>query len=323
MDLAAFRAQALTVRTALRHAAATLTEEHVQQELAPPFDTAELVLDHRILADRADCIASKFDLQQAPLASIRYVLSTVKTHPAGRNYALEPEPTASLPAARALKDEVIITVRVQHRVISSQLWNEYDLLHTQDLHALHGVIPCSMNKLFDQVASGDGQLALRRNSGFFFIEDRFYADSPSTQAQYVDPLMTWLREDRQLAQPVNTEQLESLLMDRPLSLIPFKLHKPYVYVHQGDCEHSIIFSNVRLTQSHDCQDPSRYPLCVVDQRRPRTKCLVCQVHNAKFVLHNDVRAMENPSFVCQDCYEQMHGSDASLDFEKYFFPPDL
>jgi hypothetical protein len=60
------------------------------------------------------------------------------------------------------------------------------------------------------------------------------------------------------------------------------LGKPYVYVHQGDCEHVVMVSDIRILHPSECHDISVYPL-VIEHPRSTThsfKCRACGAHKA-------------------------------------------
>ncbi|KAK3590277.1 hypothetical protein CHS0354_016430, partial [Potamilus streckersoni] len=85
----------------------------------------------------------------------------------------------------------------------------------------------------------------------------------------------WAKE-RNLGLMESQQMEESIFLDLKL-----RLGQPYVYVHQGDCEHLIIFSDIRLFSSEDPQDTREYPYLAYRIRSRRNVCKVCMTRTAK------------------------------------------
>jgi snRNA-activating protein complex subunit 3 len=56
-----------------------------------------------------------------------------------------------------------------------------------------------------------------------------------------------------------------------------------MFLHQGDCTHTIVFTEMRMAHGGDVQDPQAYPLCVLYNRVPRRKCFICNLFAATYV----------------------------------------
>ena len=61
--------------------------------------------------------------------------------------------------------------------------------------------------------------------------------------------------------------------------LTLRLGQPYLFQHQGNCEHLLIFSDLRLLNASDEQLPERYPIKVYDTRT-EILCFVCRRVNA-------------------------------------------
>jgi hypothetical protein len=87
--------------------------------------------------------------------------------------------------------------------------------------------------------------------------------------------------------------------------LAIQIGRPYTYVHEGDCEHEIIFTQVRMTNEND--PPSgAYPYLVYLRPMPRTKCTICGQNFANYVTLDDHKAPESPCYFCRLCFVSLH-----------------
>jgi snRNA-activating protein complex subunit 3 len=62
--------------------------------------------------------------------------------------------------------------------------------------------------------------------------------------------------------------------------LKLRLGFPYIFVHQGHCEHLMIFSDLRLMNVNDIHDLNEYPFCIYEALNP-IKCCACKDAFAK------------------------------------------
>jgi len=87
----------------------------------------------------------------------------------------------------------------------------------------------------------------------------------------------------------------------------FRLGQPYLYVHQGDCEHMVIFTNIRLfSPQGDCPLKTTYPLLLKTRHRGSTRCFMCKLKTAKWMVFGNDRLPDEPFLFCQDCMLQFN-----------------
>lgn len=78
-------------------------------------------------------------------------------------------------------------------------------------------------------------------SGFFFIEDTFYNDTRHpTNIDYSKVIIDWAKRRPTLG-PFKTAIMEDCRIDS----LSVRFGFPWVYKHQGGCEHLIVFSDAR------------------------------------------------------------------------------
>ncbi|XP_036782554.2 snRNA-activating protein complex subunit 3 isoform X2 [Manis pentadactyla] len=85
-----------------------------------------------------------------------------------------------------------------------------------------------------------------------------------------------------------------------------KLGFPYLYCHQGDCEHVVVITDIRLVHHDDCLDRTLYPLLIKKHWLWTRKCFVCKMYTARWVTNNDSFAPEDPCFFCDVCFRMLH-----------------
>ncbi|XP_054979864.1 snRNA-activating protein complex subunit 3 isoform X2 [Sorex araneus] len=85
-----------------------------------------------------------------------------------------------------------------------------------------------------------------------------------------------------------------------------KLGFPYLYCHQGDCEHVVVITDIRLAHHDDCLDRTLYPLLIKKHWLWTRKCFVCKMYTARWVTNNDSFAPEDPCFFCDVCFRMLH-----------------
>jgi snRNA-activating protein complex subunit 3 len=114
---------------------------------------------------------------------------------------------------------------------------EYLVLGSQYLSTLKDRIYC----LNDHILNGQNI-----KSGYFFIENTFYNDTRQpNNMDYSLPILEWVNINQRYTQPnlgVFTSKSMENVRFKDLSI---RIGAPYVFVHQGNCEHLIMFTSLR------------------------------------------------------------------------------
>ncbi|KAJ8299842.1 hypothetical protein KUTeg_022589 [Tegillarca granosa] len=118
-------------------------------------------------------------------------------------------------------------------------------------------------------------------SGFFYFEGVFYNDMREPDCRdYSEVIRKWAENPANRAGPYQSEKMENTtFLD-----LNVRLGYPYVYQHQGNCEHIIVISDVR------------------------------------WMVYNSEYAPENPCFMCDQCFKALHydKDDCKIgDFQAY------
>ncbi|KAJ2761904.1 hypothetical protein IWQ57_005925 [Coemansia nantahalensis] len=224
--------------------------------------------------------------------------------------ALEDTPAPAPPLLTPVADdEVILSVCFYNTRSSTSKMEEYLVLGSQSLTVLRDVFYCISDFL---VSHRDEKIENTKDrkvsSSYFFIEKTFYNDMRSpTATDYSRVIMEWAGDaDRQEKNP-KLRGLQSRLMDGARFLdLSIRLKQPYMFVHQGDCEHVMMFTDLRLLGPKDDQDAEAYPKQIFRTRHMRHKCRMCSAYPAQFVTKNDFHSGMSPCYFCEKCYTPFH-----------------
>lgn len=103
--------------------------------------------------------------------------------------------------------------------------------------------------------------------------------------------------------------------------LTIRLGAYYLYRHQGDCDHVLMFTDMRMLHDNDERSLAAYPLLTFKIKSRRKKCGVCDLHLAAYVTYNDKLAAHSPFYFCRLCYKPLHyDKDGTLlydDFQVY------
>ncbi|XP_074553269.1 snRNA-activating protein complex subunit 3 [Halichoeres trimaculatus] len=138
-------------------------------------------------------------------------------------------------------------------------------------------------------------------SAFFFFEGVFYNDMRYPECQ--DISMTTIEWAKTRNFPSYSQ---AKMEDTRFADLTVKVGFPYLYCHQGDCEHLIIITDVRLMHANDCLDKKLYPLLTHKHRVVTKKCAVCHVYIGRWVTTNDKLAPSDPCLFCDKCFRMLH-----------------
>uniref|UniRef100_UPI0037E81E89 snRNA-activating protein complex subunit 3 n=1 Tax=Semicossyphus pulcher TaxID=241346 RepID=UPI0037E81E89 len=138
-------------------------------------------------------------------------------------------------------------------------------------------------------------------SAFFFFEGVFYNDMRFPECQ--DISMTTIEWAKARNFPTYSQ---AKMEDTRFADLKVKVGFPYLYCHQGDCEHLVIITDVRLTHKNDCLDKKLYPLLTHKDRVLTQKCAVCHVFIGRWFTTNDQFAPSDPCLFCDKCFRMLH-----------------
>ncbi|XP_032809075.2 snRNA-activating protein complex subunit 3 [Petromyzon marinus] len=233
------------------------------------------------------------------------------------------EPEDAIPPGEVLLDVNVYYPIILQRHKCSKPHQVLHVLGSQKLTELRDALPCVSDLQMLGEYSNTPDLAPEHTSrdlyksAFFYFEGIFYNDMRFPECQDLSrTIVEWAScLDRGLG-PFEARSME----DHTFNDLVLKVGFPYLYCHQGDCEHIIIVKDIRMVNPDDCQDRSLYPLLVSKHCFMSRKCLVCKIYTAKWVTNNDELAPEDPCFFCDVCFRMLHYDESGgkvCDFEAF------
>lgn len=117
---------------------------------------------------------------------------------------------------------------------------------------------------------------------------------------YSKVIIDWAKDPKREIGPFNTADMA----ETRLSDLKLRLGYPYVYVHQGYCEHLVVFSDMRVLHPHDSQRMSDYPMSLKTSFPcgKRVMCMLCHQSSVKWVTYKNESVPEDPFFFCDTCF---------------------
>ncbi|KAJ2462418.1 hypothetical protein GGI03_004482 [Coemansia sp. RSA 2337] len=221
-------------------------------------------------------------------------------------------------------DEVILSVCFYNTRSSNAKMEEYLVLGSQSLTVLRDAFYCISDFLIshrDEVTENSKEK--KTSSSYFFIEKTFYNDMRSpTATDYSRVITEWANDPERQEKNPKLRGLQSRLMDGARFLdLSIRLKQPYIFMHQGDCEHVLMFTDLRLLGPKDDQFVESYPKQIFRTRHMRHKCRMCSAYPAQFVTKNDFHSGMSPCYFCEKCYTPFHfGADEEKLLDHDVFP---
>eukprot|EP00301_Raphidiophrys_heterophryoidea_P012303 c18738_g1_i1.p1 GENE.c18738_g1_i1~~c18738_g1_i1.p1 ORF type:complete len:342 (-),score=67.44 c18738_g1_i1:167-1192(-) len=134
-------------------------------------------------------------------------------------------------------------------------------------------------------------------SAYFLIEGTFYSDTREAKA------IDYSEEIAKLFPGVFQQKLMQTTRMVDLNIV---IGRQYLFCHQGNHEHWIVFNSVRFPGATDEKNLQKYPIHMFQSKPRLRKCCTCLTHVAKFVCYDDRLAVETPCFFCDKCYSLLH-----------------
>ncbi|XP_066253518.1 snRNA-activating protein complex subunit 3 [Euwallacea similis] len=129
-----------------------------------------------------------------------------------------------------------------------------------------------------------------------FIENVFYNDMSHPNAiDYSEVVRKWAAE-----KDINGFKNKSM-EGVQIGSLKFRLGYGYVYIHQGNCEHLISFSDAKLLQSSDLRVSKLYPQVNSIKRLTFFHCYICHINHASWLVVGSDRLPMRRTFFCEKC----------------------
>ncbi|XP_040273104.1 snRNA-activating protein complex subunit 3 isoform X2 [Bufo bufo] len=210
--------------------------------------------------------------------------------------------------------ELVLTLNIFYPVIfqKHKMYKPYEtvlVLGSQRLTDLRDAIKCVSDLQIGGEFSHNPDLAPENickdlfKSAFFYFEGIFYNDMRYPECRDISrTIIEWSESrDRGCGKFQSTKMEDFTFND-----LNIKIGFPYLYCHQGDCEHIVTFTDIRLIHHEDCLDRRLYPLHTRKHWFWTRKCNVCKLYVAKWVTNQDSLAPDDPCFFCDACFKMLH-----------------
>ncbi|RUS88814.1 hypothetical protein EGW08_003444 [Elysia chlorotica] len=236
------------------------------------------------------------------------------------------------PEFRVPEPNVVLTVEVNKCLLQgvyTQTLKERDVylvLGSQPLTDLRDKIKCSSDRVipgdYSNMPDVDPQTLQTTGdmfkSSFFLFENVFYNDMRlADNKDYSKPIIAWANDHMPGREFTTEEMSEHTFFD-----LKIRLGHHYLFKHQGNCEHSVVFTDLRLFNATDLQDVRLYPVLSITRTRGRDVCQSCCSLSAKWCVSNSPLIPCEPTLMCGNCYKSlMYNKDGTKisDFQAYHY----
>jgi snRNA-activating protein complex subunit 3 len=202
-------------------------------------------------------------------------------------------------------DEVVLKVAIFHQEKSVKT-QEFIVLASQKLSQLRDVLYC----LSDHVPNGRDI-----KSGYFFIENEFYIDRRDrNNIDYSAEVIKFVNDPKNNKKGISgvhnslvqIPKEAKIMEETSFNDLQLRLNYRYLYCHQGNCMHYLVFTEMRLIHNGDNDNGLWYPIRTFQGKVNRKKCQICDLYSACWVTFRDKLTPEDPSFFCDTCFRQLH-----------------
>jgi len=197
-------------------------------------------------------------------------------------------------------NEVVLSIAIYHH--KKQLkTQEFLVLGSQKLSMLRDKIKCVSHLLPEP----------NSKSGYFFFENVFYDDMRDpNNIRYSTTVIEWADAKRAVERETTAmfQYTARLMEDTIWADLRVRVGVPYLYCHQGNCEHRVIITDIRLLTRDDERNIHAYPLRIFQSKIRRKKCVICDIYPATRLTYGDELSPQNPCFFCERCYRPFHYS---------------
>lgn len=185
------------------------------------------------------------------------------------------------------QDTIIVTVSFYHQIRGMKI-SEFDILDTQTLLDLRNSFICHDSKQEEDL------LGFQPSGHCFEINGDLYLDGNyDIKSSFIHTLKDFTGKSN----PNIFEMKNTKISDLK---IPINSHSSYI--HSGDCEHRVTFTNIRLfNPNYDSPYKDAYPIQIYSHSRTLTFCEICGVNQVSKVIFNSVNLPKNPSQLCDSC----------------------
>lgn len=155
-------------------------------------------------------------------------------------------------------------------------------------------------------------------SAFFLIGDTFYNDMrDQSNTDLSAAIIEWaskkvltVEDGQNVWIPRGIGPFKSARMeDHQFSDLKFRLGCPYLYLHQGDCEHLFTISDIRYVVDSPQLDRIKFPYVTATSfggKMDNLRCYMCKHRAPHWYTRNNERLPVDPFFFCEACFSSFN-----------------
>ncbi|KAJ9057480.1 hypothetical protein DSO57_1022272 [Entomophthora muscae] len=151
----------------------------------------------------------------------------------------------------------------------------------------------------------------KTSSSYFFFENVFYIDrrSPS-YVDYSIEVCRWNNDPELASDPPIKDLIKLDMSEHTFDQLELRVNQPYLFCHQGSCQHIVIVHSIRLVHpSLDDLCSANYPIKTFQSSyQMRMHCNTCKNNPAEYVVTNDIHGGTKAMFYCKTCHDLFHFS---------------
>lgn len=188
---------------------------------------------------------------------------------------------------------------------SPKIGQEIRLLGSHSLTVLRDNIRCYEAPLLDISENPLCDVSAQcHDSSFIFVDDTFYNDGRNPDnLDYSEVIRNWATRKSDF-RCLNKDSMESNLIQD----LRFKVGFPYVFQHFANCEHLIMFTDIRVVTRKEVNQRIGFPM-VWNGTTRQVYCFICGLNEAIFVIQGSTEHIQDPSQICEHCLLTLHYKD--------------
>jgi snRNA-activating protein complex subunit 3 len=156
-------------------------------------------------------------------------------------------------------------------------------------------------------------------SGLFLIEKTFYNDLRDVNnTDMSDAIIRWASEEVTVVDEDNRNTRVSRgigpfdrakMEETKFEDLTIRLGYPYLYLHQGDCEHLFCISDIRYVQNNSHLRSMKFPFVTAPcygRKEDNLKCYMCKIGPPHWYTRDNTRLPVDPFFFCESCFKSFN-----------------
>ena len=230
----------------------------------------------------------------------------------------------------SIHNDTLATITIFNPQNPHAKFQEIEILGCQTLSNLRDAIYCQSDftlnrdrKNQDPCEKIINTTKIKLSPSFIYMDHVFYIDTRNNDdipTDYYDKWIdAWLTK-KQVNRDVFKYEKKNM-QTLTLEDISFELHKPFVFIHQGNCEHMMLVDDIRLISNNEFESKNEFPRTTRNLRYDRFKCSMCSVYPATKITHEDIVSGFSPCYFCDICFESFHHGDSNVKVIEYSGAP--